>query len=91
MKTTLKLQNVKCGGCTNGIAVRLLKISGINDVQIGDGSSEVSFTYETVNDLAIVERTLTQMGYPPEGLENTIRNKAKSFVSCATGKMNLSL
>ena len=36
MKTTLKLQNVKCGGCTNGIAIRLLKLSGINDVQIED-------------------------------------------------------
>lgn len=91
MKTTLKLQNVKCGGCTNGVAIRLLKLSGINDVQINDGSSEVSFTYETVNDLAMAERTLTQMGYPPEGVENTILNKAKSFVSCATGKMNLSL
>lgn len=89
MKATLKLQNVKCGGCTNGIAVRLLKLSGINKVQIGDGSSEVSFTYETVNDLAMAERTLTQMGYPPKGAENTTLNKAKSFISCATGRLNL--
>jgi len=89
MKTTLKLQNVKCGGCTNGIMVRLLKISGINSVQIDDGSSEVSFTYETVNDLAMAERALIQMGYPPEDAENTIFDKAKSFISCATGKLSI--
>lgn len=89
MKTKLKLQNVKCGGCTNGIAVRLLKLSGINDVHISDENSEVSFSYETANDLAIAERMLTQMGYPPEGAENTFINKAKSFLSCATGKMNV--
>lgn len=91
MKTTLKLQNIKCGGCTNGIAVRLLKLSGINDVQISDENSEVSFSYENVNDLAIAERMLTQMGYPPEGAENTVVNKAKSIISCATGKLKLNI
>ncbi len=91
MKATLKLQNVKCGGCTNGIAELLLKLSGINKVQIGDGSSEVSFTYDTVNDLAMAERTLTQMGYPLKGAENTTLNKVKSLISCATGKINMSL
>lgn len=89
MKTTLKLQNIKCGGCKNSIAVRLLKLPGINNVQVSDENSEVSFSYETVNDLAIVERLLTQMGYPPEGAENTVVNKAKSFISCATGKLNI--
>lgn len=88
MKTTLKLQNIKCGGCTNSIAVRLLKLSGIHEVQISDATSEVSFSYDTVNDLANAERTLTQMGYPPEGTVNTFMEKAKSFVSCATGKLS---
>lgn len=88
MKTTLKLQNIKCGGCTNGIAIRLLKLSGINEVQISDKTSEVSFNYETTNDLANAERTLILMGYPPEGFENTFLDKAKSFISCATGKLN---
>ena len=83
-----KLQNVKCSGCTNGIAARLLKLSGINNVQIADGSSEVSFTYETVNDLAIAERTLAQIGYPPEGAENKLKNKAMSYISCVAGNLN---
>ncbi|WP_281777714.1 heavy-metal-associated domain-containing protein [Croceibacter atlanticus] len=76
MKTTLKLQNIKCGGCTNGIAIRLLKLSGVHEVQIRDETSEVTFSYETINDLANAERTLTLMGYSPEGAENTLMNKA---------------
>ena len=88
MKTTLKLQNIKCGGCTDGIAVRLLKLSGINDVEISDAASEVAFSYETVNDLANVERTLILMGYPPVVIENTIKNKANSFISCAAGRIS---
>lgn len=88
MKTTLKLQNVKCGGCTNGIAVRLLKLSGINEVQISDETAEVTFSYETVNDLANAERTLILMGYPPEGIENKLNHKAKSYISCIAGKLN---
>ncbi len=88
MKTTLKLQNIKCCGCTNGIVIRLLKLSGINEVQISDETAEVTFSYETVNDLAMAERTLIQMGYPPEGNENTIMNKAKSYISCAVGRVS---
>lgn len=88
MKTTLKLQNIKCGGCTNGIAVRLLKLSGIHEVQISDATSEVTFSYETVNDLANAERTLTLMGYPPEGTDNTFMDKAKSYISCAAGRIS---
>lgn len=91
MKTILKLQNVKCEGCTNGIVNKLSKLSGITNVQITDDFSEVSFNYETVNDLAMAERSLIQMGYLPEGAQNTVINKAKSFISCATGKINLSL
>jgi len=89
MKTTLKLQNIKCGGCTNGIAVRLLKLSGIREVQISDATREVTFSYETISDLVNAERTLLLMGYPPEGADNNLVTKVKSFVSCASGKMNL--
>ncbi len=91
MKTTLKLQNLGCGGCTNGIAVRLLKLSGINAVKISNDSSEISFTYKTVNNLAMAERTLNKMGYPPEDAENTTLNNAKSFINSATGRININI
>ena len=88
MKTTLKLQNVKCGACTNGIAVRLLKLSGVHEVQISDGASEVTFSYDTINDLADAERTLTLMGYPPEDATNNFKHKAVSYLSCMVGNLN---
>ena len=89
METTLKLQNIKCGGCTNSISTKLLKLSGIQDLRVSAATSEVSFSYKTVNDLATATQTLINMGYPPEGVDNKLINKAKSFVSCATGKINL--
>jgi copper chaperone len=35
-----------------------------------------------------VKEKLSKMGYPEVGDDNTIIHKAKSYVSCATGKMN---
>ena len=33
-----------------------------------------------------VREKLSSLGYPPAGEDNTILHKAKSMVSCATGK-----
>ena len=88
MKTSLKIQNIKCGGCSKGIASKLLNISGIHQVDVDHTTSEVSFSYTSAYDLATVERTLVHMGYPPEGMDNPLSSKAKSFVSCAIGKLS---
>jgi copper chaperone len=89
METTLKLQNIKYGGCTNSINAKLLELSWIHDLRVSAANSEVSFSYETVNDLGIASHTLTHKGYPAEGNDNKLLSKAKPFVSCATGKINI--
>jgi len=38
--------------------------------------------------LETVKAKLSMMGYPEIGDANTLLHKAKSFVSCATGKMS---
>ena len=88
VKTTLIVQNLKCGGCAKTITSRLSTLSGIKEVEIDAYTAEVELRYDTINDLAVAERVLINLGYPPEGVENTIVNKAKSFVSCAIGKIN---
>tara|TARA_R110002072_G_scaffold131586_1_gene271276 strand:- start:85834 stop:86109 length:276 start_codon:yes stop_codon:yes gene_type:complete len=88
MKTTLIVQNLKCGGCAKTITSRLSTLSGIKEVEIDVHTSEVQLRYDTLNDLAMAERLLVNLGYPPEGVENTMVNKAKSFVSCAIGTIN---
>ena len=86
--TTLEILNLKCGGCANSIKKGILTIEGIHDVTVDLETSKV--TVDTIDNSIITEvkNKLSQMGYPEVGDSNTIIHKAKSFVSCATGKMS---
>lgn len=88
MNTTLAIQNLKCGGCANTIITRLSNIDGINNVQVDNDTDTVSFNY---SDETIINKSidlLSKLGYPVEGEQNPLTKKAKSFVSCAVGRMN---
>jgi copper chaperone CopZ len=87
MKTTLIIQNLKCGGCAHTITSKVSAIKKITEVQVDVEMSSVSFVYETDQDLNSAKEKLTTLGYPIEGNKNSMVSKAKSFVSCATGKM----
>lgn len=85
MKYEIEVENIKCSGCVNSITTGLKELDGVQDVSI-----DISLGLITVNSNAAVEPILgklTSMGYPEKG-NNTIVNKAKSFVSCAIGKFN---
>ena len=88
MKTTIKIQNLKCGGWQNTITNKLSALTNINDVKVNVEESEVSFEY--VDELALqnAKETLKINGYPEDGEANSIVTKAKSYVSCAIGKMS---
>lgn len=88
MKSTLVIQNLKCGGCANTITTKISTLDNISDVDVDVESSSVSFTFQHANDLAIVKDKLAQLGYPIEGDKNSVVSKAISYVSCATGKMS---
>ncbi len=88
MRNTIVIQNLKCGGCANTVITKLNTLEAINNVEVEVETSKVSFDYTSSNDLALAEKKLIQLGYPPIGLDNTITSKAKSFVSCAVGKMS---
>lgn len=87
MKTILAIQNLKCGGCAHTIITKIKALNTITDVTVNIEKSTVSFSYDTVNDLEVVVHKLLTLGYPVEGDENSVLSKAKSFVSCATGKI----
>ncbi|MCA0133840.1 heavy-metal-associated domain-containing protein [Winogradskyella alexanderae] len=84
---TLKIQNLKCGGCANTIVTQLSKLKGIEDIKVNNDTDEVSFSYESGPDLESAKRKLSALGYPPEGETNSLPTKAKSFVSCAVGRV----
>lgn len=86
--TTLEILNLKCGGCANSIKKGLLTISGVTDVNVDLETSKVTVYTQDNAVITEVKNKLASMGYPEVGDANTIIHKAKSFVSCATGRMS---
>lgn len=87
MKNTLQIVNLKCGGCANSIKKGLLSINGIQDIEVNLETGEVSFESTSEELIITVKEKLAGMGYPEVGDDNTLIHKAKSFVSCASGRI----
>ena len=87
MKTTLTIQNLKCEGCISTIAKKLSALHGIHYVKVNLNRSEVTFDYDGELNLLDAKETLKIIGYPEIGTENSWSTRAKSYVSCAIGKM----
>ena len=82
--TILKVVNIKCGGCQNGIIDALQK-KGFKDVSVDIEKQEVSFN----GDVAEAVQILSKMGYPEASspAAKSLLKKGLSYVSCAIGKM----
>lgn len=87
MKGIIKIQNLKCGGCASTITKKIEKINGIDSVSVEVESSTLFFEYKEDIQFETVVKVLSDIGYPVVGSENTITSKAKSYVSCAIGKI----
>ena len=85
--TTLEILNLKCGGCANSIKKGILTIDGVNEVSVDLETSKVTVNSKNESIVNQVKEKLSNMGYPEVGDANTVLHKAKSFVSCATGRM----
>jgi hypothetical protein len=65
-----------------------MELEVISDLNVNVEESKVSFNYSDEADLILVTEKLKNLGYPSIDDENTLTSKAKSFVSCATGKLS---
>ena len=88
MNSTIIIQNLKCGGCANTIITKISALKNISEVSVDLESSTVSFNVISKEDILSVQEKLAAIGYPATGENNSMISKAKSFVSCATGKMS---
>ena len=88
MKTTLYIQNLKCGGCANTIIKNVSSIDAVTEVSVNVEENSVSFDYPTEEKLIEVKEKLKVLGYTEDGEANSLGSKAKSYVSCAIGKMS---
>ena len=86
--TIIEILNLKCGGCTNTIKKGIVSIEGISDVMVDLESSKVTVDTDDESVVLSVKKKLSKMGYPEIGDANTMLHKAKSFVSCASGRMS---
>ncbi len=86
MKHQIIIQNLKCGGCENTIVKELSKLEGVIDVNVDVDTStvEVNCTKEKLVEVLI---RLKELGYPSTDEDNPFLIQAKSFVSCAVGRV----
>jgi copper chaperone CopZ len=90
MKATIHIQNLKCGGCAKTITSKVSVLPNISNVIVDVESSSVSFNYNDFTDAVLVKDKLKSIGYPSIEMDNSALSKAKSFVSCASGKISRS-
>jgi len=91
MKQTFAVNNVKCGGCAHTLKTKLAAQFGDVEVNLDKMPREITLDIEE-EQLGNLKQALRKTGYPLvddelSAIEN-IETKAKSFVSCAIGKMN---
>ena len=92
MSYEVTVENIKCGGCANTIRTRLEKLDGVDAVTVDVESGCVTVDGDDGQRGTVIER-LVSLGYPETGSVEGIRSataKAKSFVSCAVGRMEKS-
>ena len=84
------VENIKCVGCQKSIMKGLSSIKGLSNIVIDRDQQLISVTAEESFREALVSK-LKSMGYPEHGsvsgLDAGLTN-AKSFVSCAIGRVS---
>jgi len=91
MLQTFEVENVKCGGCANTLKTKLKESFGDVEVNLEGHPRKITLDIEE-NQKEELQKKLRSLGYPLSTDElSTLENvgiKAKSFVSCAIGKMD---
>lgn len=84
----LEVENIKCGGCESSITKGLLSLEGVLEViKIDRDAQSVELSISDDCETEPISNKLKSMGYPPKGDNDWITN-AKSYVSCAIGRMS---
>lgn len=90
MNYSVDVENIKCGGCGNSIRTKLLADDRVNDVFVDIEAGRVDIQGDEGARDEVV-RTLAHLGYPEVGSVDGLKAaaaKAKSFVSCAVGRLD---
>ncbi|VAW48707.1 hypothetical protein MNBD_GAMMA04-1626 [hydrothermal vent metagenome] len=94
MSLVIKVENIKCDGCANQITKILSMAEGVEAVTVNVEQGEVYVSFKPAENAEalkqMIQTILLSNGYPEVGSVEGLKAagaKAKSFVSCAIGKM----
>ena len=90
MKTQITIDNLKCGGCANTIKKTVNEYAGVHDVAVDIDLETIYIDAEESLDIISLKEKLKSIGYPEKGSLHgmeKLTTSAKSYVSCAIGKM----
>ncbi len=90
MAYDISVENIKCGGCANTITTRLNEMDTIDSCEVDVEKGIVSINGDE-SSREQVTQLLLKLGYPESGTAEGLKAataKAKSFVSCAVGRIN---
>ena len=91
MTTTIKIQNLKCGGCANTIIKKVSDIENVTNVNVNVAESTVTFDSLGQNEITLVRHKMAVLGYPADGENNSVVSKAKSYFTRCTTKIRFCL
>ena len=89
MSYEISVENIKCGGCASTISNKLTPLDYVDACEIDIEKGIVTITGDAAHK-AEAALVLLKAGYPETGTAEGLKAakaKAKSFVSCAVGKM----
>lgn len=90
MSYSISVENIKCGGCASTITTRLAELDSVDECRVDVENGIVNIEGDEAARDSVAEKLLS-LGYPETGTAEGIKAataKAKSFVSCAVGRMN---
>ena len=90
MAYEIAVENIKCGGCANTITTKLNQMDVIEQCEVDIESGVISISGAPAHKTEVTQLLLS-LGYPEKGTAEGLKAakaKAKSFVSCAVGRMN---
>ncbi|MCK4706486.1 MAG: heavy-metal-associated domain-containing protein [Gammaproteobacteria bacterium] len=90
MSFEISVENIKCGGCANTISTKLNKMDVVDNCEINIEAGVITVSADPTYRSEIAQ-LLLKLGYPEKGSVEGLKaatTKAKSFVSCAVGKIS---
>ncbi len=79
--------NLKCSGCATTVKKELMKLAGVEKVEVDVDHDAIDLSYDPQERSKIIDR-LHALGYPEATEKNGLLLQLKSFASCMVGRVN---